>query len=527
MRIAALWFPDWPVQAVRLERPEGSVAAAAPVAIARQYRIEVCDAAARAVGVRRGMRVRQAQAVCPELDVVDANSERDGVVFAAIADSLDDVASSIEVLRPGLVAVDAAAAGRFHGSEDRALEMLIDAAARAGVDMRIGVADELATALIAARHGGGVVVPAGGSCAFLEQQPVGVLAAEVSLEVDAALVEHLVRLGVRRLGELAALPLGQVTTRFGGPGRRAHQIACAVPDRRVAPELPAAELAVTLLPEDPIERVDAAAFAARQLAARLHDRLAAVGLACLRLQVVAELEGGTRLERVWRTRDALSEDATADRVRWQLDGWLSQARAAETGGIVGLELNPIDVAVPAADELFGRKASDEQVRRVIARVQSQLGTDKVLAPRAAGGRGIAERVEFVPYGEERDPAPRGTWPGRIPAPLPARLGGGIHHPASRMRLIDAAGAPIVVTAEALLSGEPYAAAWGSRKYLVAGWAGPWPVDEAWWRGGGTGSGTESRIARLQLVGQATDEDIQRAWLLAWQRGSWRVEAAYF
>ena len=523
MRVAALWFPDWPVQAADLDEELAPGVVAGPVAVAANHHVEVCNGPARGAGVRRGMRVRQAQAVCPELVVLDANPERDGAVFGAIADSLDDVASSVEILRPGLVIVDLAAAGAFHGGEDRALEMLIDATARAGVDCLVGAADEIATALIAARHAGrGAVVAAGESQEFLAGEPVGVLIAEAALGVDARLVEQLGKLGVRRLGELAGLPRGQVVTRFGQAGAKAQSIAQATPDRRVAPELAVTELRVGLTPEEPIERVDAAAFAARQLASLLHGKLDAAGLVCVRLEVVAEFTSGQRLERVWRTREALDEEATANRVRWQLDGWLSTARAAEAGGIGRLELVPVEVAPPEAGELFGARTSDEQVRRAVARVQSQLGVDKVLVPRPAGGRGVAERVEFVPYGEARDPAPRGTWPGRIPGPLPARLGGGMNHPASRFYLVSAKDEPVIVTAEAELNAEPYAAKWGAYVYRVAGWAGPWPVDAQWWT-----AEPGSRVARLQLVGQADGEEVQRAWLLYFARGAWRVEAAYF
>ncbi|MDO5031235.1 DNA polymerase Y family protein [Corynebacterium sp.] len=513
MRVAALWFPDWPVQALREGLPvKGKTQEEqGACAVVRQHQVLACNAAARRAGIRRGMRVRQAQAVAPQLRVEEANPDRDGAVFAQIAVGLDAVASSVEVLRPGLVIVDAAAAGRFHGGEDTAAEMLVDAAAHAGLDATIGVADEIATALIAARHEGlGAVVPEGGSRQFLAAQPLGVLAAEVCLGCPPELVAQLRALGLRTLGELAELPLRQMSTRFGEAGKRCHAIASAAPDRRVAPELARPDLAVEENFEEPLERVDAAAFAARQLAARLHVRLRAAGQVCLRLRVCAEFERGERVERVWRTQEALSESATADRVRWQLDGWLSSARAGEGGGVVKLLLEPVETAAPEARGLWGAAASTEQAKRVISRVQSQLGVDRVLQPRDGGGRGVAGRIEYVPYGEQREPAPQGTWPGRIPAPLPAQLA----HPAARIRIVDASAAELFVTAEALLSGEPAAVSWSRQRYRVIGWAGPWPV-EAW---------GEQRCARLQVVGES--ERGQRAWLLVWAAGRWSVEATY-
>ena len=517
MRAAALWFPDWPVQAARLDSGDEL---AEPIAIAAQHRVKVCSHAARQLGIRRGMRVRNAQAVAPELTVVDDNPDRDGRMFASLAASFDEVAASVEVLRPGLVVVDLDAAGRFHGSEDEALEMLIDAASRRGIDAMAGAADEIATALIAARASR--VVAPGGSAEFLAAQPLGSLVAEESLAADADTVRALGQLGVSTLGELAKLPPNAVTTRFGTKGMRIHRIASAAPDRRVAPELPVEDFAVAITPEDPIERVDAAAFAARALAANLHERLKETGRNCLRLKVVAELGDGTRVERVWRTREALTEAGTADRVRWQLDGWLT---SGGSGAITSLILEPLEFAPPEpVGELWADGASTDTARRVVERVQSQLGIDAVLQPRLVGGRGVAERVAMLPFGEEPEVVEKQSWPGAIPAPLPARLGGGIDHPASRIMLISATGAPVIVTAEALLSAEPYGLAWGEKRYLVTGWAGPWPVDAGWWAQTDLPAG---RVARMQVVGrEGGQEGAVTGWLLVWSRRSWRVEAVY-
>lgn len=531
MRVAALWFPDWPVQAAKLEFDD---ALAEPIAIAAQHRVKVCSLAARRAGIRRGMRVRNAQAAAPELTVIDDNPDRDGRMFASLAASLDDVAASVEVLRPGLVIADLEAAARFHGSEDKALEMLVDAASRRGIDAFAGAADEIATAVIAARTSS--IVPSGGSVGFLAGHPIRALTAEAALGADAGTVTTLGQLGIATLGELAAIPPAAMTTRFGAAGMHVHRIATAAPDRRVAPELPTADLAVAITPEDPIERVDTAAFAARALAAALHERLQETGRNCLRLKVVAELTDGTRVERVWHTREALSEAATADRVRWQLDGWLTAQRAAQSypgtpgawvGGIASLILEPLELTEPdPVGELWSGGASTDGARRVIERVQSQLGIDAVVQPRFVGGRGVAERIRLVPFGEA---APDGAdasdcaWPGAIPPPLPARLGGGIDHPASGITLIDATAKPVQVTAEALLSAKPYALAWGEKKYLVTAWAGPWPVDDGWW---GPPAG-RNRVARLQMVGRLGGADGEpTAWLLVWTRRRWRVEAVY-
>ena len=536
------------------------------------------------------MRVRAAQAVVPELHIAEHREDQEAAIFSQLIADLSDVAASIEVLRPGLVIFDSAAAGRFYGSEDRAAERAVDACTSHGIDVTIGIADELATAVIAARHNRlGMVVPPGRSREVLSGMGIGVLAAEPALGCDPEQVRQFRYLGISTLGELAALDSTQVVTRFGRLGARCHDIARARADRRVAPELERPDLAVMIRPAHMIQRVDEAAFAARDLAAQLHERLKSAGVVCLRLEIRAQLADGRELSRVWHTREALDEEGTANRVRWQLDGWLvsramgrdpamgrdlaagqepaigrelatgqkpainrsgnglmsaltaeSLAKASDEEfadvdqGIVMLELVPLETANPEAISLWGHAPSDEQSRRVISRVQSQLGIDAVLVPYDGGGRGVAQRIRFSPYGETPEPVASGTWPGRIPSPLPVRLGA-----PGQVILIDESGHQVYVTAEVLLSSLPHILVapavippHNPVRSQVVGWAGPWP---------------DPPVARLQLITaaqiaqgvadaarQTVSTDLFSAeasdsfgWLLAWQDGKWAVEATYF
>ncbi len=81
---------------------------------------------------------------------------------------------------------------------------------------------------------------------------------------------------------------------------------------------------------------------------------------------------------------------------------------------------PVEVAPDTGRqlELWGRpRTDDERVSRVLARVQGLLGPEEVVRPLLAGGRGPAERVLLVPFG---DPAPTHPedvaqpWPGQLP-----------------------------------------------------------------------------------------------------------------
>ena len=94
-RVLAVWCPDWPVTAAGIE-------AAVPGAVVVQGRIAACTAAARAEGVRRGQRLRDAQRRCPGLIVRDRDSGAEGRLFETVVAAVAELTPRVEVVRPGL-----------------------------------------------------------------------------------------------------------------------------------------------------------------------------------------------------------------------------------------------------------------------------------------------------------------------------------------------------------------------------------------------------------------------------------------
>ena len=117
-------------------------------------RLTAVSALARAEGVRRGMRRRQAQGVCPELVLLPADDARDVRLFEPVAAAAETVVAGIEVVRAGMLLLPAGGASRYHGSEDALAEQLVDAvAAGSGHECAVGTADGLLAAVLATRTG--------------------------------------------------------------------------------------------------------------------------------------------------------------------------------------------------------------------------------------------------------------------------------------------------------------------------------------------------------------------------------------
>ena len=554
VRTLVVWCPDWPVVVAGLPVDE-------PVAVVHANRVVACSAAARAEGVRRGLRRREAQGRCPGLTVLPVDIDGEARAFEAVAAAMDDLTPRVEVVRPGTLAFPTRGPSRYNGG-DEVLAMLVAGLATGALPAgaptaRVGVADGPFAAGHAARRagalndpagldpdpddpavlgagdtrkrrvsvdpGGSLVIPSGGSAAFLAPLPVATL--DAAGIVTPELTEVLRRLGIRTLGALADLAAVDVLGRFGTAGERAHRVARGLDDRPPALRTVPPELTVSSELDPPVDRVETAAFVARTLATELAGRLTSRGLACTRVAVEAETDHDEVRSRLWRSEGGLDPGALADRVRWQLDGWLNGPWGGRpTGGIRLLRLVPDQVVADDGRQLGfwgGAAAADERAARGVARLQGLLGPGAVTVPQLHGGRGPGEQLTLVPahtvvLGTARprpDASVAAPWPGRLPAPSPAL----VHPEPAAADVLDAGCAPVGVTGRGLVTAEPaWVAVAGGRAEEVSAWAGPWPADERWWD-----PAAHRRRARIQVVLAEG-----RAHLLTLEAGRWSVEATY-
>ena len=524
-----------------------------------------------------------------------------------VAAALEQFTPLAEALRPGLHAFGARGPSRYFGGERALAELVARAAAKAVPSASragVGVADGLFAAGLAARaasrtsgtstarapsaetsaaegNGAGhsvstavLVVPPQQGRQFLAGLPLISLSDPVSPlhpeeGATEALLDVLWRLGIRTLGDLAALSEADVLGRFGWPGLLAHRLACGLDDRPLQAEAVGEDAGAEAEIDPPADRIETVAFMARALADDVVARLARYGLDCVCIDIEAESDSGHASNRRWRHELRFSAADIVDRVRWQLEGWYRSSERP-TGPVALIRITPCVVA-PADGRQLGmwgaRSEADERAAKALARVQGLLGAEAVTVPRLAGGRRPADTGRRVPLhaaeadaaddaeadaGPARDPSTaavnRGKgkkgkgrksaktaktaatrarkvkagktakpadapWPGRLPAPLPAVV---LDRP-EPITVTDCGGDPVTVSGR----GEASAAPWQvtdstGRSQAVVAWAGPWPLDERWWR-----PSARRRQARFQLV--LNDGS---AHLCVLEAGRWQREATY-
>jgi protein ImuB len=515
-----------------------------PIAILTGNRVVATSAAARVAGVAVGQRRREAQRHCPDVVVLERDLDGEARVFDRVVAVLDDIASQIEIVRPGWCVIPTLGPSRYFGG-DPALAELVRTRVGEQLDdpsgCGVGIADGPFTAALAARRSltrpgaPPLVVAAGSSPDFVAPLPTQVLADPGPLSAD--LVGVLLRLGLRRLSDVAALQRLDLLDRFGPDGDVAHRLATGQDDRRPRLRDLPADLDRSCELDPPAERVDQVAFAGKALADEFLEGLAAHGLSTLRIGVAFTTTEGVRLERLWRDGGTLGSTGVAQRIRWQIDGWLSRSGARTHGAISKLELRAESVTAAAARQLGlwgGSDARDEHATRGIARLSALVGSEAVCTPEPTGGRGPDVGARLAPAElltpVSRDPAApppvvvgsaaarsaASPWPGSLPAPHPSV----VYRAPLSVVVLDRNGTPVGVDGRGLLSAAP--------KVLVAGaeppreitaWVGPWLVDERWWD-----PEFHRRRARFQMVSSQAEHSA--AHLLVVEDRRWWVEALY-
>ena len=382
--IAAVVIPAFDLRAaLRLQpRLQAQAAALAPLP-GTEPLIGSVTGVAEAKGVRPGMRLGEALAMCPGLELVEQDPATAEQAWEEILRRLEDAGFAVEPAEPGTVFFESKGVERLYGGLEPALKRAL-AAVGSVWEPRVGAAERRFAALAAAnvaRPGQALIVSDDRARSFLAPLPLELVPMEPRRRAE------LHELGVKSVGQLAGLPGSAVAERLGPDGRRAWSLAGGhntdEKDGRVYPRRPAAALHETL--EFP-EAVGNELTLRRGLAVLL-DRLLArperAGRPPRKVAVWARLVGGA----AWRRTVTLREP-TADPVR--LRAALGSKLLELPAPALKLRLEVSELAEHTGEQLELVAAEGE-----VLKGQLREGLRQVKA--AVGAGGVSTVVEVAPW----------------------------------------------------------------------------------------------------------------------------------
>jgi len=301
--------------------------------------------------------------------------EATDVMHARVLITLRALLPHVGVMTRGAYACDLAGTERVLGAPTHVARRIVERVARLGTSASVAVAATPFVARVAAeRTAAGETRLVTDGREYLGPLPL------VVLPLDETLVDELGLLGLRNVGDFAALPIGAVFDRFGRAAARAHALARAEDEERVPAAPPPRQIRARRVWEEPIPSREQLVFALRTTLEEISAALAADGIAALRLAVRLEREDAEplRLERAILppTRESA---ALLRSVRWALE------ERAHIGQVISCTIDVLEVE-PARGRQIGLFAADG------ARHEEAIASARYLRERLGPGRVLRARI---------------------------------------------------------------------------------------------------------------------------------------
>jgi len=292
MAFASIYVPQFMVQAVLRTEPQLRAGALALVDGTPPL-VRVIDAndSAWRVGIQMGMAKSQV-AQFLGVEIRNRSQSKEAAAHAALLDLGRSVSPRMENTAADTIVLDLAGLNSLFGSDEEIAGDLSRRALSLGLATNVAVAANIEVAIHAARGFTGVTVIPDGE----ESRRIGVLPVHVLFPSEESLAT-LDRWGIKTCGDLAALPLLELSERLGQEGVRLHELARGASVRSLVLAEPSLSFREELELDTAEEELEPVSF----LLGRLLDQL------CARLQ--ARAQAATAIHLRFDLGDLFEKDA--------------------------------------------------------------------------------------------------------------------------------------------------------------------------------------------------------------------------
>ena len=458
-RILSLWFPR--LAAERVERQRQDVLPL-PLAVVEEVNgaqvIASLTAGAEAAGLRLGQPLRDATAICPDLLTLPADPLAEARFLGVLRRWAGRFSPWVAEEPPAGLMIDLTGSAHLFGGEAAVLERVAEDCAELGLTLRAGIADTAGAAWGLARYGRSTIAPLRSGDAIDQEAratrsraakrrgwerggsaprpmmargagmamiaPPGHLVEALrplplaALRLEPDVVDRLMRLGLRQVGDLMVLPRAALARRFGMETLRRLDQALGMEPEPVSPARAPLHFAVRLTLPDPIGLRSDIEAALDRLLPTLCDKLQARGRGVRRLAFQAfRADGGVSVIEVGLARAT----HTPDRIRPLLHLKLDQIDPGFGIDCLRLEALATEALVPGqlrsalAPAAPGRSDS-HALDDLVGRLSARLGDGAVtrLHPAESHVPSKGAQVLMAAWSQPHD----GPWPSpRAPRPL--------------------------------------------------------------------------------------------------------------
>jgi protein ImuB len=483
-RILSLWLPRLPTDRIKRQlaragsREENAQSKAfsreenAPcIVVAKQnnaLQISALDDAAAHLGLEIGVPLANARAICPQLQVFDADDAADNRTLNDIADWCDRFTPLVALDPPHGLFLDITGCAHLFGGEAALMQTICAALTRQGFAVSAGVASTSICARTLTRYVSGRVVRDGAEAEAVGPLPIFALGA------DDAITRGLRRAGLETIGEVACRARHEITARFGADFTTLLERALGEGDAPISPRKPSPDYIVEKRFAEPVITEGVISATLSRLAHTLVIAMERQGKGARRLEAsFFRTDGVVRAIMVEAGRPVTKADMIERLFRERLDALNDPLDPGFGFDLIRLASHRVESVVEQQSDLDAHVHDNDELAALIDRIAARIGGRRVVVHLPQDTH-IPERAVLAASAQHHlAAAMQAAWPARVENEPPLRP----------LRLFERP-EHIQVPLASVPDGPPRHFTWRRATHAVVRVEGPERIAMEWWKQNG-------------------------------------------
>jgi protein ImuB len=467
-RILCLWLPRLPIDRIKRQLWRSNAAPADPcIVVAKQNNallISALDDAAARLGLEPGLPLANARAICPQLQIFDADEAADAKALNAIAEWCDRFTPLVALdSRHGLF-LDITGCVHLFGGEAAMMRLVCDVLTALGFAVSAAIAGTSVCARTITRHFHGRIVRAGEEADAVKPLPVSALGA------DDAITTGLRRAGLKTIGDVASRARHEITARFGTGFTTLLEQALGQGDAPISPRKPLPDYIVEKRFAEPVATDAVVSATLSRLAEMLVAAMAQQGKGARRLEARFFRTDGAVRTIIVDTGQPVTRGEVIDRLfRERLDALSDPLDPGFGFDLIRLSASRTEIVVQQQRDLDANVHDNDELSALIDRIAARIGGRRVVVHLPQDTHIPECAAMAAPAQHHLAAAVRAVWPARVEGEPPLRP----------LRLFERP-EEIKVIAE-VPDGPPARFVWRRATHAVVRAEGPERVAMEWWR----------------------------------------------
>jgi protein ImuB len=473
-RILSLWLSRLPTDRIKrqLARDSAEPANGSPcIVVAKQnnaLQISALDDAAARLGLEIGLPLANARAICPQLQVFDADEVADARALNVIADWCDRFTPLVALDSPHGLFLDITGCAHLFGSEAALMKLICEALTRQGFSVSAGIASTSICARTMTRYSSGQIIPEGEEADAVRPLPVFALGAE------DAITRGLRRAGLKTIGDVASRARHEITARFGTGFTTLLEQALGQGDAPISPRKPLPDYIVEKRFPEPVATEGVIAATLSRLAQTLVTAMDQQGKGARRLEAsFFRTDGAVRTIMV-DSGQPVTKSAVMDRLfRERLDALSDPLDPGFGFDLIRLSASRTEIVVQRQRDLDANVHDNDELAALIDRIAARIGGRRVVVHLPQDTHIPERAVLAAPAQHHLAAAVHAAWPARVEGEPPLRP----------LRLFEKP-EPIKVPFATVPDGPPHHFTWRRADHAVVRVEGPERIAMEWWKHNG-------------------------------------------